>query len=63
MPWFVAKRPIANGEQASTRFQFRVFNEDEIERIGPEWDWASSSWATREEAEREADELFWESLE
>ncbi|MFO1271930.1 MAG: hypothetical protein U1F50_09670 [Rubrivivax sp.] len=63
MPWFVAKRAVPQAESANARFQFRVFSEDEIEAIGPEWDWASACLPTREEAEREADELFWDSLE
>jgi hypothetical protein len=63
MPWLVAKRALTTDEHPGAQFQFRVFNEEEVEGIGPEWDWASTSFTTREEAEREADELFWTSLE
>jgi hypothetical protein len=63
MPYFVAKRPISVMGLPNAQFHYRVFSEEEIETIGPEWDWASSACDTREEAERQADDLFWDSIE
>lgn len=60
MPWFVAKRPVEPSQPERTPYVYRVVSEADIETIGPEWDWASSAFDTLAEAEREADELFWD---
>lgn len=63
MPWFVAKRAIADRGGAAPQYEYRVFSEAEIESIEPEWDWASSACETREEAQSLADDQFWDELE
>ena len=63
MPWFVVKRAIADNGGEADRYEFRVFSEEEIESIGPGWDWASSACDTREEAQELADEQFWADLD
>jgi hypothetical protein len=63
MPWFVAKRAIADSAEAVEKYEYRVFSEAEIESIAPDWDWASSACSTREEAQALADDQFWDSLE
>jgi hypothetical protein len=62
MHYFVAKRPIEVEGTLSLQYEYRVFSEQEIDAIGAEWDWASTAWPTREQAQKEADELFWDSL-
>ncbi len=63
MPWFVAKRPIVQDGETTDRYEYRVVSEAEIESIGPEWDWASSAFATKEEAQNLVDDEFWEDLD
>lgn len=63
MPWFVAKRAIVENGSATDKYEYRVVSEAEIESIDPEWDWASSACASREEAQALADDQFWDSLE
>lgn len=63
MPWFVAKRVIADSGAATDQYEYRVVSEAEVESIGPEWDWASSACDSREEAQALADDQFWDSLE
>jgi hypothetical protein len=63
MPWFVAKRAIVQNGEPTDKYEFRVVSEDEIESIEPDWDWASSACATREEAQNLADDSFWDELE
>jgi hypothetical protein len=63
MPWFVAKRPIVRDGLPTEAFEYKVFSEDEIESISPEWDWASGACDTREEAQREADDSFWDTFD
>jgi hypothetical protein len=63
MPWFVASRPLIREGQALDTNEFRVFSEEEIESIGPEWDWASSVFDSKAEALIEADELFWDNFD
>lgn len=63
MPWFVAKRAIVEGGEATDKYEYRVVSEAEVESIGPEWDWASSVCDSREEAQALADDQFWDSLE
>ena len=62
MPWFVAFRPIVRDELPPVENEYRVFSESQIDSIGPEWDWASSMFANRDEADEACDELFWENL-
>lgn len=62
MPWFVAKRAIADEGSAGETYEYRVFSEEQIESITPEWEWASSACDTREEAQAIADEEFWDGL-
>ena len=59
MPWFVAKRPIVKDGEPTPQYEFRVFSEEAIEAIEPGWDWASGACDTEEEAQREADDQFW----
>jgi hypothetical protein len=63
MPWFVAKRVIVANGQPTGKFEYRVFSEDAIESIAPDWDWASGACDTQEEAQREADEQFWDEFD
>lgn len=63
MPWFVAKRAIVEGGEATDTYEYRVVSEAEVESIGPGWDWASSACDSREEAQALADDQFWDSLE
>ena len=63
MPWFVASRPVLKEGRLTEELEYRVFSEEDVEDIGPEWDWASSAFDTREEAQVEADDLFWDGLE
>lgn len=63
MPWFVAKRAIAERGAADGKYEYRVFSEDEIDSIEPDWDWASSACDTQEEALREAEDQFWQEFE
>lgn len=63
MPWFVAKRAIADERSGGQTYEYRVVSEAEIETIDPDWDWASAACATREEAQTLADDQFWDSLE
>jgi hypothetical protein len=63
MHYFIAKRPASLEGRPSVQYEYRVFSEDEIESLGPEWDWASPALQTREQAQREADDMFWDSLE
>lgn len=63
MPWFVAKRAIVENGSTTDKYEYRVVSEAEIESIDPEWDWASSACASREEAQALADDQFWDSLE
>jgi hypothetical protein len=59
MPWFVASRSILREGKPTEKKEYRVFSEAEIENVGPEWDWASSVCDSLEEAQQEADDLFW----
>lgn len=63
MPWFVAKRAIAETGAADGKYEYRVFSEDEIDSIEPDWDWASGACDTQEEALREAEDQFWQEFE
>lgn len=63
MPWFVVKRPVIQDGEPGDRFEYRVVSEAEIEQIGPEWDWASGSCDTEAEAQRMADEGFWDEFD
>jgi hypothetical protein len=59
MPWFVALRSVPPEGRHKDKHEYRVFSESQIEDIGPEWDWASGACDSEEEAQQEADELFW----
>lgn len=63
MPWFVAKRALADKGGGGGKYEYRVFSEAEIESIEPEWDWASGACDSQEEALREAEDKFWEDFE
>lgn len=63
MPWFVAKRPIVQRGETTEQYEYRVVSEEEIESIEPDWDWASSAFDTREEAQNLVDDEFWNGLE
>ncbi len=63
MPWFVAKRPVVEDGEPTGKFEYRVFSEDEVEAITPDWDWASGACDTREEAQTLADDQFWDELD
>lgn len=63
MPWFVAKRSIVQEGYATEQYEYRVVSEEEIESIEPDWDWASSAFDTREEAQNLVDDEFWNGLE
>jgi len=60
MPWFVVSRPIPSRSEARGEIEYRVCSEEEIEDIGPEWEWASSACDSEEEARQLADDLFWD---
>jgi len=62
MPWFVAFRAIQREDVPTGENEYRVFSESQIDQIGPEWDWASTMFARRDEADHECDELFWDNL-
>ena len=63
MSWFVAKRPVIREGCATLQYEFRVVTEEQIERIGPDWDWASGACDSREEAMLMADDCFWDSFD
>ncbi len=63
MPWFVAKREIADPEAGGETYEYRVFSEEQIESIEPGWDWASGACDSQEEAQREAEDQFWQDFE
>jgi len=62
MPWFVAFRAIVRDDRTSVENEYRVFSESQIDTLGPEWDWASTMFARRDEADDQCDELFWDNL-
>lgn len=63
MTWFVAKRALVCEGKVSDEYEFRVVSEEEIDCIGPEWDWASGACDSREEALQAADDCFWDSFD
>jgi hypothetical protein len=63
MPWFVVSRVTAPNVDRSRDTEYRVCTEEDIESLGPEWEWASSACDTEIEARRIADDLFWDSMD